>query len=89
MKEIHQQISRVYADADYVGSLVVNGSTGRPTEHDGPQQEPPHWWQTFWQRYEANTGQKQEEALEMLRRLRGQHWLPDSEEELQRSLDGI
>lgn len=49
MAEIRQQIDRVYADADYVGSLVVDGPSGRPTEHDGPKQEPPDWWQQFWQ----------------------------------------
>jgi hypothetical protein len=47
--EIRQQIDRVYADADYVGSLVVDGPTDRPTEHDGPHYEPPDWWRRFWQ----------------------------------------
>jgi hypothetical protein len=50
MAEIRQQIDRVYADADYVGSLVVDGPSDRPTEHDGPKVEPPDWWQQFWQR---------------------------------------
>ncbi len=50
MAEIRQQIDRVYADADYVGSLVVDGPSDRPTEHDGPKVEPPDWWQRFWQR---------------------------------------
>jgi hypothetical protein len=49
MAEIRQQIDRVYADADYVGSLVVDGPSDRPTEHDGPKVEPPDWWQRFWQ----------------------------------------
>jgi hypothetical protein len=35
--EISAQIGRVYRDADYVGSLVTEGDTSRPTEHDGPQ----------------------------------------------------
>jgi hypothetical protein len=89
MKDIHQQIQRVYQDADYVGSLVVDGNTSRPTEHDGPQQEPPDWWANFWKRYESNTGQSREEALQMLRRLRGKHWMPESEEDLRRSLDEV
>ncbi|WP_035986760.1 hypothetical protein [Leptolyngbya sp. KIOST-1] len=54
--EIRQQIDRVYADADYVGSLVVDGPSDgqgpargqRPTEHDGPKDEPADWWQRFW-----------------------------------------
>jgi hypothetical protein len=89
MKEIHQQIAKVYKDADYVGSLVVDGQTNRPTEHDGPQQEPPNWWATFWQRYERNTGQSQASAMQMLRKLRGQNWMPQSEEDLRRSLGQI
>lgn len=89
MRAIHQQIAKVYDDADYVGSLVVDGQTDRPTEHDGPQQEPPDWWPKFWQRYEANTGQSREEAMDMLRKLRGQNWMPDSEEDLRRSLDEV
>jgi hypothetical protein len=48
MAEIRQQIDRVYADADYVGSLVVDGPSDRPTEHDGPKDEPADWWQRFW-----------------------------------------
>lgn len=50
MAEIRQQIDRVYAEADYVGSLVVDGPSDRPTEHDGPHQEPADWWQRFWER---------------------------------------
>ncbi len=48
MAEIRQQIDRVYADADYVGSLVVDGPSDRPTEYDGPKDEPADWWQRFW-----------------------------------------
>lgn len=49
MTAIREQIDRVYADADYVGSLVVDGPRDRPTEHDGPKQEPPGWWRQFWE----------------------------------------
>ncbi|MFQ4135356.1 hypothetical protein PGN35_003465 [Nodosilinea sp. PGN35] len=49
MAEIRQQIDRVYAEADYVGSLVVDGPSDRPTEHDGPKDEPADWWQRFWE----------------------------------------
>lgn len=34
MAQIHEQIARVYQEADYVGSLVIQGDTGRPTEYD-------------------------------------------------------
>lgn len=89
MKEINDQISRVYQEADYVGSLVLDGDTGRPTEYDGPKQEPPYWWDAFWQLHEANTGQSPQEALEMLRRLLGQNWMPRSPQELRQKLEQI
>ena len=47
---IRNQIDRVYEDADYVGSLVTEDNTGRPTEYNGPKQEPETWWQEFLQR---------------------------------------
>lgn len=89
MKEINDQIARVYQEADYVGSLVVDGDTGRPTEYDGSKQEPPYWWDAFWQLHEANTGQSPQEALEMLRRLLGQNWMPRSPQELRQQLQRI
>lgn len=43
MEEIAAQIRKVYEQSDYVGSLVVDGDTGRRTEHDGPKEGPePH-----------------------------------------------
>lgn len=87
LREIKQQIDKVYADGDYVGSLVVEGETGRPTEYDGSKQEPPGWWDEFWRRHEENTGQSRQEAMEMLRRLRGQNWTPRSQAELQQALE--
>ncbi|MBD2464192.1 hypothetical protein H6G89_24625 [Oscillatoria sp. FACHB-1407] len=72
IQQIRQQIARVYDDADYVGSLVVDGASDRPTEYDGPHEEPSDWWQEFWQRYEQNTGRSRTEALELFRWLRGE-----------------
>jgi hypothetical protein len=89
LAQIRQQINRVYADADFVGSLVTAGDTGRPTEYDGPKQQPPAWWEDFWRRHEANTGQSRQQALDMLRRLRGENWQPSSPQELQRELDRL
>jgi hypothetical protein len=89
MADIKAQIDRVYKDADYVGSLVVSGDTGRPTEYDGDKQEPPDWWDQFWKRHEANTGQSREQTIEMLRRLHGSNWMPASEQELQRELEKL
>ncbi len=72
LQQIHQQISRVYAGGDYVGSLVTEGATQRPTEYDGPKQEPPDWWSNFWQRHEQNTGQSRGVVWDLWQRLLGQ-----------------
>ncbi len=42
-------ISRVYADADYIGSLVVGDDHDRPTASQGPLTQPSTWWRDFWQ----------------------------------------
>jgi hypothetical protein len=48
MAQIHEQIARVYQEADYVGSLVIQGDTGRPTEYsrDAETERPFRfpWW---------------------------------------------
>ena len=64
-------IEDVYAQGDAVGSLVTDGSTGRPTEYDGCKIQPPHWWDEFWRRHEENTGDSREEAIAKLRQLLG------------------
>ena len=65
MAAIAQQIQRVYDDADYVGSLVVDGPSERPTEYTGDHNEPPDWWANFWERHKANTGQTWPEVLQI------------------------
>lgn len=69
MSEIAAQIGRVYAQSDYVGSLVTGGETGRATEYEGLKVQPPDWWEQFWKRHEANTGDTREEALAKLKHL--------------------
>jgi len=56
VKNIQAQIKRVYKDADYVGSLVTQGYTGRPTEWFGDHTEPPGWWRDFWDHYQEQSG---------------------------------
>jgi hypothetical protein len=77
MQEIAAQIQRVYDDADYVGSLVVDGPSDRPTEHDAPKTEPPGWWDAFWQRFTQNTDMTRDQAFDLLRslRMRARNWL--------------
>ncbi len=84
---IAEQIDRVYKDADYVGSLVAEGESGRPTEHAGPKTEPPEWWDAFWARHERNTGQKRGDAIRRLRERFGPDWVPSSEDELRNTLN--
>ena len=70
MEQIASQIERVYQDADYIGSLVTDGPSQRPTEYDGPKQQPADWWQRFWERFEENTGLTPSQAKELLYSLR-------------------
>ncbi|MCP4540685.1 MAG: hypothetical protein GY832_26400 [Chloroflexi bacterium] len=70
VEEIAAQIQRVYEDADYVGSLVVDGQSERPTEYDGSKIEPADWWQVFWEQFESEIGISRDEAREILRSLK-------------------
>jgi hypothetical protein len=78
VEEIAEQIQRVYDEADYVGSLVVDGSSERPTEYEGSKVEPDDWWAVFWRRFEDNTGLDREDAHRLWRRVgfRAWHWPP-------------
>lgn len=49
---IASQINQVYADGDYVGSLVTGGQTQRPTEYSGDKSQPKGWWKSFWKQYD-------------------------------------
>jgi hypothetical protein len=89
MAALAAQIFKVYAEARYVGSLVVEGDTGRPTEYDDEGQgkdEPPGWWDDFWRRHERNTGQSREQALLRLWELLGPGWMPRTQAELEEAL---
>ncbi|MEL6855513.1 MAG: hypothetical protein AAFO83_10455 [Cyanobacteria bacterium J06607_13] len=71
LAEIDEQIKRIYDDADYVGSLVTDGRTRRPTEYDGNHTQPEDWWEEFWKHSENRQGLGEEAARDLLRRLRG------------------
>jgi hypothetical protein len=86
MAHIAGQIERVYRQADYVGSLVVEGPTGRPTEHSGLPFEPPGWWDDFWRRHFENTGQTREQAVAMLEGLLGMEWARRDPGEVEQAL---
>jgi hypothetical protein len=74
MATMAAQLNKVYQQADYVGSLVVEGPTGRPTEYTGTHIQPPDWWDVFWQRHLANTGQSKDDAIALLKKLLGDRW---------------
>ena len=50
---------------------LINSNAGllnaasRPTEYDGPKQEPAGWWGVFWKSSEGNTGLDQFEAHDL------------------------
>jgi hypothetical protein len=89
MADIAKQIQRVYDEADYVGSLVTAGDTGRPTEFDGDKRQPPDWWASFWRRHQQNTGMTPEQTLRMLRELYGPNWHPRDEAEGRAALESV
>jgi hypothetical protein len=74
VEAIADQIQRVYDEADYVGSLVVDGPSDRPTEYDGSKVEPDDWWDVFWRRFEENTGLDRWDAYDLWRRLGLKAW---------------
>ena len=88
MADIAAQINKVYQQADYVGSLVVDGPTGRPTEYEGTHIQPPDWWDVFWKRHFDNTGQSREEAMKMLHKLLGDRWAASSLEQAEKAIEG-
>ena len=74
MRQISEQIERVYAKSDYVGSLVTGGRTGRVTEYDGSKVQPASWWEGFWQRHHKNTGDSRAKAVTKLIKLLGKNY---------------
>jgi hypothetical protein len=89
MADLRAQIDEIYAKADYVGSLVTEDKTGRPTEYDGDKVEPPDWWENFWQQYEEETGRSRADACAEFRRLRGADWFPMTERQLADEAQGL
>jgi hypothetical protein len=79
MTDVAEQIRKVYQEGDYVGSLVVDGPKGRPTEYQGDKVQPPDWWARFWVRHLENTGQSRQDVIEQLRKVHGQDWVPVTE----------
>lgn len=75
LKQIREEIDKVYAHGEFVGSLVTGGETGRITEYYGMKLQPPGWWDMFWQRHEQNTGDTRHEAIRKLMQLLGKNYM--------------
>jgi hypothetical protein len=54
VREVREQIDKVYASGDYVGSLVTDGHTGRPTEWTAPPARDAVWARPWWSWHTAN-----------------------------------
>ena len=67
------EFEKVFAQADFVGSLVLDGKTNRPTEHDVEFNEPV-WWPVFWKKYEKASGHRQADSLKQLKKTYGKSW---------------
>jgi hypothetical protein len=74
LRAVAREIESVYAEASNVGSLVVDGETGRVTEYAGVKVQPRGWWREFWQRHQRNTGQSPEDARRALVKLLGPNY---------------
>jgi len=75
MDAIKKEIEQVYSLSDYVGSLVTQGDTGRPTEYVGMKVQPAGWWNEFWNRHQQSTGDSREEAIAKLMKLLGKNYM--------------
>ncbi len=74
LQEIKDQIDRVYAHGDAIGSLVTGGNTGRITEYEGAKVQPADWWQKFWLHHKRETGDDPAVAIAKLKQLLGQNY---------------
>jgi hypothetical protein len=84
---VARAIERIYLGADAVGSLVVDGATGRPTEHSAPAVTwPQPWWQGVCESYAATAGEPWQTAVARVRDRLGADWQPADARELRNAL---
>lgn len=68
-----KQLDGIYENSNYVGSLVIQGKTSRPTEHNVSPSYPV-WWTPFWKKYSLKTGMTEENAVKQLKVKYGKEW---------------
>ncbi len=81
MAAIAGEVRAVYSKGEYAGSLVTQGKTDRPTEHEV---HPPQYWDEFWARFEKRKGLSREDVVARLQEEKGLDWFPITEVELSR-----
>jgi hypothetical protein len=86
VSRISAAIDRVYLDADAVGSLVVDGWTGRPTAHTVQPTWPQPWYQEPCTAWQQTTGQPWAEGMRRLHERLGADWQPRDARELANAL---
>ncbi|MBA3847707.1 MAG: hypothetical protein H0X45_13830 [Planctomycetes bacterium] len=88
VQRVAKAIERIYLDADAVGSLVVDGATGRATGHQVvPAAWPQSWWQTPCEAYATRHGERWQDALARVRARLGADWQPADARELANALE--
>lgn len=87
VKNLADQIQRVYDDADFVGSLVVEDSD-RPTEYKGSHRPTLDWWGGFWVSHEETTGMTALDTMVAIRKALDldSDWVPETEDEMKEAL---
>lgn len=68
-----KEIDHVYAQGDYVGSLVLDGKVGRPTEHE-VEFSLPDWWGPCWKKNAEQISYNQKTAEIELQKYYGKKW---------------
>ena len=74
LRQIKREIRQIYDSGTAVGSLVTGGRSGRVTEYEGSKVQPPGWWDDFWKRHEANTGDSPADAQAKLAMILGEDY---------------
>lgn len=82
VKQIKEEIDSVLNNGTSIGSLVVEGDTGRTTEYEGLKVQPLNWWDDFWLHHYQNSGETRHLAINKLKKLMGNDYMKKEVSEL-------